>query len=120
MLKQRIDFSRPLQCFRYGRMSGEDQNPRSPDQQFDEVQRLVRQQGRPWVMLRDFRDDAVKGAYITRRPGFHAMLSAIRSGELRPDAILVDTLERFGRAEEVPGIRQELWTRFGALVLTAD
>src|SRR5204862_7808968 len=93
----------------YGRMSGEEQNPRSPDQQFDDIDRTKKKQGRDnWIHVQTFRDDAISGRYNRKRPGFRAMLDAIRSGTLRADAILVDTLERFGRLENLPAIREEL------------
>ncbi len=48
------------------------------------------------------------------------MLQAIRSGAVAVDLILVDTLERFGRSEDLPVIRKELREQHGVLVLTAD
>ena len=48
------------------------------------------------------------------------MLADIRSGAAAVDLILVDTLERFGRVEELESIRRELHNRCGVLVLTAD
>ena len=104
---------------RYGRMSDEQQNPRSPDQQFDEIDRTKLRQGYDnWLHVRDFRDDGISGRYIRKRPGFREMLDGIRCGLLKVDAILVDTLERLGRAHEIDDIRQELRKRHG--VLTAD
>ena len=120
MLKQRIDFTQTLVCVRYGRMSNEDQNKRSPDQQFDTIDDVVRRRQLTWAILQDFRDEGFKGALLKRRPQFWKMITAIRSGELNVDAILVDTLERFGRADEIASIRLELQNRYGVVVLTAD
>ena len=120
MLKQTIDFQRPLVCLEYLRMSDPKQNPRSPDQQSDEIKREMRRCGYPWRVVRQFRDDGIKGAFVRRRPKFFEMITLIRSRELTPDAVLVDTFERFGRANEVGAIRDELWNAHGVLVLTAD
>ena len=48
------------------------------------------------------------------------MMQDIKIGEVRADLVLVDTLERFGRVEELPTIRKELYEKHGVLVLTAD
>ena len=54
----------PLRYCRYGRMSDEQQNPRSPDQQFDEIDRTKKRVGREqWFHVKDFRDDAISGRY---------------------------------------------------------
>ncbi len=111
----------PLRYVRYGRMSDEEQNPRSPDQQFDEIDRTKKRNGRDnWVHLQDFRDDAISGRYKRKRPGFRALMDGIRTGLVKPDAIVVDTLERLGRVDEMQQIRDELRKKYGVLVLTAD
>ena len=38
MLNRKFDPAQPYRYLRYGRMSSEKQNPRSPDQQFDTIQ----------------------------------------------------------------------------------
>ena len=74
----------PLRTRGYGRMSDEEQNPRSPDQQFDDIDRTKRKQGRDnWVHVKDFRDDAISGRYKRKRPGFRQMLDDIRSGRVK-------------------------------------
>ena len=111
----------PLQYVRYGRMSGEEQNPRSPEQQFDDIDRTKRKQGRDnWVHVKTYRDDAISGRYKRKRPGFRQMLDDIHSGLLKVDVILVDTLERFARLEDVVAIRDELRKKYGVLILTSD
>jgi site-specific DNA recombinase len=120
MINRSIDLDRPLRCTRYGRMSDENQNPKSPEQQFAEIERIIRLQRRPWQIVRDYRDNAVKGKYIGKRPEFQRMLREIRTGGLKVDAILVDTWERFARAEEAPAIRHGLLNKYGVIVLTAD
>jgi DNA invertase Pin-like site-specific DNA recombinase len=121
MIKVEIDFRAPHPCARYGRMSDEDlQNPRSPDQQFDMIDHTVRRLDYPWVYVRDYRDDGIKGRYWRKRPGFQQMLADIRTGAIQIDFILVDTLERLGRLEEMQTLRADLYRRHGVLVLTAD
>jgi hypothetical protein len=53
---------------------------------------------------------------LTGRP----MLRDIKTKKLEVDAILVDTYERFGRADELAEERRILYVRFGVLILTAD
>lgn len=121
MIATNFDPSLPLRYVRYGRMSTEGQNPRSPDQQFDEIERTKNRRGYAnWRLVGEWRDDGISGRYMRKRPGFREMIESIRSGRLQVDAILVDTLERFGRAHEVETVREELRIKHGALVLTAD
>ena len=46
------------------------------------------------------------------------MLREIRTGTIKIDAILVDTFERFGRADELAALRQELYQQHGVLILS--
>ena len=48
------------------------------------------------------------------------MLIDIKNGTIAVDLILVDTLERFGRVDELQAIRKTLYDKYGVLVLTAD
>jgi hypothetical protein len=48
------------------------------------------------------------------------MLRDIKTGVVKADLILCDTLERFGRVDELPVIRKQLYERYGVLILTAD
>ena len=120
MLKTKNDLTRPLRCFMYGRMSSDQQNPRSPDQQFDEIRRTIERQKLPWRVVGQFRDDGISGRYMSRRPGFQDMMRQVRTGAAAVDAVLVDSLERFGRSDEVPALRHELLSKYGVLVMTAD
>jgi len=116
----RYDPNRPYRYVRYGRMSTDRQNERSPDQQFAVIAQTLQRQGHPWVHVRDVRDSGISGRLINKRPGFAQLLREIRDGLLDIDLILVDTLERLGRAEEMAGIRQDLHLNHGVLVLTTD
>jgi DNA invertase Pin-like site-specific DNA recombinase len=120
MLRRSFDPQRPHCYLRYGRMSSDQQNPRSPEQQFDTIDQTLRRLGYRWTHVRDYRDDGISGRYVAKRAGFQRMLRDIRTGTVRVDAVLVDTFERFGRADEMATIRQELQQRHGVLVLTAD
>jgi DNA invertase Pin-like site-specific DNA recombinase len=120
MLRRSFDPRLPHRYARYGRMSSDQQNPRSPEQQFDTIDQTLRRLGYPWVHVRDYRDDGISGRYIARRTGFQELLRDIRTGTIQVDAILVDTFERFGRAEELAGVRRDLQQHHGVLVLTAD
>jgi site-specific DNA recombinase len=120
MIKYDFDPQRPYKYVRYGRMSTDAQNRRSPDQQFDVIDDTKVKLGYPWQHLRDYRDDGITGKYLKRRPDFSAMLADIRTGSVQPDLILLDTSERLGRAEELAEVRRQLRVRHGVLILTAD
>ena len=120
MLKRRFDPMMPLLVILYLRMSSEEQNPRSPQQQRDTIEATLQRLGYPWTIVNAYTDEAISGRYLRRRLGFQKMLRDIRTGTIKADAILVDTFERFGRADELAALRQELYQRHGVLVLTAD
>jgi DNA invertase Pin-like site-specific DNA recombinase len=120
MIRHNFDPQSSYKYVRYGRMSSDAQNPRSPDQRFQVIDDTIVKQGYPWLYLCDYRDDGVTGKYLRRRLGFSAMLADIRSGAVQPDLILLDTSERLGRAEELAEIRRQLRVRHGVLILTAD
>lgn len=101
-------------------MSSDQQNKRSPEQQLAEIQSRLKAMGYRWTIVKIYRDDGKSGRYLRKRPGYQAMMRDIRSGSVAVDLILVDTLERFGRVEELPTIRKELSEKYGVLVLTAD
>jgi DNA invertase Pin-like site-specific DNA recombinase len=111
---------KPLQAVLYLRMSSDAQNPRSPQQQRDTIEVTLRRLGYPWVIGKAYTDEAISGRYMRRRTGFQEMLRDIRTGAVQVDAILVDTFERFGRADELAALRQELYQQHGVLILTAD
>lgn len=120
MLKFTFD---PSKCYRaviYARMSSDRQNKRSPDQQIAEVKKRLKTQGYPWTVIKVFRDDGISGRLLRKRRGLQQMLQDIYSGVLVVDLILVDTIERFGRVEELPSIRKELYDKYGILLLSGD
>jgi DNA invertase Pin-like site-specific DNA recombinase len=120
MLNRKYDPTQPYRYLRYGRMSSEKQNPRSPDQQFDTIDALRTRLGYPWVHVKTYRDDGISGRYMKKRPGLQAMLRDIEIGRVKVDLIGVDTLERLGRADEIAELRRKLFTEYGILVVTAD
>jgi DNA invertase Pin-like site-specific DNA recombinase len=120
MLKRLFDPRKPLLVILYLRMSSDDQNPRSPQQQHDTIEATRQRLGYPWTTVKIYKDEGVSGCYLRRRPGFQLMLRDIRTGAVKVDAILVDTFERFGRADELTALRRELSLHHGVLVLTAD
>ena len=120
MIKRKFDLKKRLRFCCYLRMSSDRQNPRSPEQQANEIAEEIVRQNLPWQHIVDFRDDGISGRYLFKRPEFQRMLREIRTGILNVDIILVDTAERLGRADEIASIRQELLTKFSVLVMTAD
>ena len=120
MLKRTFDHKLVYRAVAYLRMSSDRQNPRSPDQQLDEINRRLQALGYNWRIEAVYRDDGISGRLLRKRLGFQKMLRDIKTRAISVDLILVDTLERFGRVEELPTIRKELFERDGVLVLTAD
>src|SRR5262245_38518828 len=120
MLKRYFDPRKPLKVILYLRMSSDEQNPRSPQQQRDTIETTVKRLDYPWCIIGVYTDEAISGRYLRKRAGFQRMLRDIRTGKVKVDAILVDTFERFGRADELAALRQELYQHHGVLVLTAD
>ena len=94
MLTRKYDPTRPYRSLRYGRMSSDRQNPRSPDQQFDTIETTRARLGYPWVLVQTYRDDGVSGRYMRKRTGLQAMLRDIEVGLVQADLIEVDTLEQ--------------------------
>lgn len=120
MLRKDFDPKQNYRAVIYARMSTAQQNERSPDQQVDEIQRRIKSFGYSWTIVKVYRDDGKSGRYQSKRPGYQQMLRDLRTGAIIADLILVDTVERLGRVEELPTIRKELIEQHGILVLTGD
>jgi len=120
MLRREFDPQRAYRVVLYLRMSSDRQNPRSPDQQAQEIERRFRALGYDWNIVKTYRDEGISGRYQRRRRAYQKMLNDVQTGAVVADLILVDTLERLGRVEELPTIRKTLFERDGVLVLTAD
>lgn len=120
MLKRKFDPQQPHRAVLYVRMSSDKQNPRSPDQQAAEIRERIATQRYPWDVVKVYRDDGKSGRLVRQRAGFQQMLQDIRSGAVQVDLILVDTLKRFGRNNEIESTRKELREQHGVLLLTAD
>lgn len=121
MLKQSIfDPNKLHRAALYLRMSSKKQNKRSPHQQRDEIERRMKALGYKWIIAAVYCDEAKSGRYLRQRHDYQRMMREIKTGEVVIDLILVDTLERFGRVDELPIIRKKLLDEHGVLVLTAD
>ncbi len=120
MIETKYEQGNPYQVVCYGRMSTDKQNVRSPDQQFASIKEKIALARLPWIIIKDYRDDGLSGRLVKTRPGLQAMLNDIAIGRVKADLILVDTWERFGRAEEIAEIRRRLRQQYGVLVVTAD
>ena len=108
MLRRRFDPLKPLLAVLYLRMSSDDQNPRSPQQQRDTIEAALRRLGYPWVVVDAYADEAVSGRYLRRRAGFQQMLSDIRTGKVKVDVILVDTFERVAVEPITPALHETI------------
>lgn len=120
MLKRIFDPKLAYRVVVYLRMSSDQQNKRSPDQQLAEIRRCLKAFRLKWKVIKVYRDDAKSGRFLRKRREYQQMLQDIKTGTVTVDLILVDTLERFGRVDELPAIRKELYEKHGVLVLTAD
>jgi hypothetical protein len=62
------DRSKSWDVVRYLRMSGDQQNKRSPDQQNDVVDERLQRCNLPWVTNEIYRDEAKSGRMVRNRP----------------------------------------------------
>lgn len=120
MLERAYDPSLPYRFARYARMSSTRQNRRSPDQQYTTIEEGIARCGFSWRCIASYRDDGISGRYLRKRPGFQRLLRDIEAGLLRVDLLVVDTLERLGRAEEIADLRRKLSVEHGVLIVAAD
>ena len=120
MFDRKYDPSQAYAYVMYGRMSLDTQNERSPDQQFNTIMETIQRHGHPWREVERYRDNGVSGRYMAKRTGLQDMLRDIETGRVAVDLIIVDTIERFGRNEEISDLRRKLSSNHGVLVVTAD
>src|ERR1700742_3894583 len=99
MLNRVFDPHRPYRVVLYVRMSSDKQNPRSPEQQIQEIKRRLQALGYRWVIVTIYRDNAKSGKYLRKRKDFQRMLRDLKTGTVVADLILLDSLERFARVE---------------------
>ena len=106
MIDRVFDPTLPHRYSNYGRMSDpRTQNQRSPDQQFDTIHALIFRNRYPWIEAGSYRDGH-SGRYTSKRPGLQQLLRDIEIGVLKIDLLLVDTLERLGRSEDIAELRR--------------
>jgi DNA invertase Pin-like site-specific DNA recombinase len=120
MLDRKYDPTLPYHYAAYGRMSDPRQNKRSPDQQFNTIRETIARCRYLWGCVRTYRDDGISGRYLRKRPGLQQLLRDVEAGLLQIDLIVVDTLERLGRADEIAELRRKLFVEHGILVVAAD
>ena len=87
--------AKPLRAALYARFSSENQRDASIDDQLRECR--VRAQREGWHIAETFKDFALSGS-TTMRPGYQALLSAIRSGRI--EVVLTESLDRLSRDQE--------------------
>src|SRR5688500_1232453 len=120
MLNRQFDPLLPHPAVQYLRMSSDMQNKRTPEQQQREIQLARKRTRYAFSSFKNYRDGAESGRCLRTRPGYQQMMRDIKTGAIQTDLILVDTIERFGRVDELPTIRKELFENYGVLVLAAD
>ena len=120
MLRRHFDLTKLLTVVLYLRMSDDKQNPMSPEQQEKMIRSRIKRSGLNVRIVKVYRDDGLTGRMTRNRKGFLQMLNDIRTGQIRIDAILVDTKERFGRMNELDEVQARLERENKVLILTAD
>lgn len=120
MLRKRFDFQIPRDVIIYLRMSSDNQSKTSPAQQERAIRQLIKSRGLPWRIVKAYKDEAKSGKTAQHRDGFQEMLRDIKTGVIQATVILVDTIERFGRMDNLDTYRRDLRIRYGIHVLTAD
>ena len=120
MLKRNFDVKKSYRVVLYLRMSSDDQNKRSPEQQKKEINLRLKSLRLPWRVVKVYCDAAKTGRLLRKRRDYQTMMRELKTGTVVAELILVDTMERFGRVDELPTIRKELEDRYGILVLAAD
>lgn len=120
MLRRQFDLTKLLTVVLYLRMSDDKQNPLSPEQQEKMIRSRIKRSGLNVRIVKVYRDDGLTGRMTRNRKGFLQMLNDIRTGQIRIDAILVDTKERFGRMNELDEVQARLEHENKVLILTAD
>lgn len=120
MIKREFNLAKPYRVVLYARMSTKKQNKRSPEQQVATIKETIERFKCPWTILRTYVDRGMKARYLRRRPSLQGLLRDIEAGLIEVDLIVVDTFERFGRADEFEEIRRKLRDNHGVLIVCAD
>lgn len=120
MIEYKYDPHQAAVVVEYGRMSDKDQNPRSPDQQFANIDDVIKQKGYPWEVIKRFRDDGVTGRRVLSRPGLRALLEFVENPANKVRYLLIDHEERFGRTKELKILKLRLFNRCDIIVLSAE
>ncbi len=120
MLRRQFDLTKLLTVVLYLRMSDDKQNPLSPEQQEKMIRSRIKRSDLNVKIIKVYRDDGLTGRMTRNRQGFLQMIHEIQTGQTKVDAILVDTIERFGRMEELDEFRRRLEYEHNVLILTAD
>jgi DNA invertase Pin-like site-specific DNA recombinase len=105
--------SHPLRAAIYARFSSELQRDASLDDQLRICEARARAEG--WTIVATFSDAAISGA-TTLRPGYQALLSAMREGTV--DLVLAESLDRFSRDLEHVAALHKLARFSGVRIVT--
>ncbi len=119
LMRKKFDRDRAYRVVIYARMSTDRQNKRSPAQQEQNIRDLIKRLKLPWTVVAVYVDSGISARTTRMRPEFLRMVSDLTSGRIDADLILVDTYERFSRADNSVQIRNKLERR-GVFVCTAD
>lgn len=120
MINRNFDPQQPLRAVIYRRMSSDGQNKRSPEQQEREIRLRLNSLRLPWQVVKVYTDAAKSGRLISNRPEYREMMRELKAKIVTAEVILVDTMERFGRVEELSAIRKDLLDHYAVVVLSAD
>ena len=115
-----FDPKEPRNVVLYTRMSSDQQNKRSPDQQDAMVKEILRRMQYPWKITKRYTDSGKSARRVRNRPQYNQMISELKAGLVDAKFVLVDTIERFGRTDNLDSLRRDLYQRHGIVVLSAD
>lgn len=80
-------------CIIYGRYSSDKQNEKSADNQVENCRSYATRQG--WDVVDTFKDEAISGSSMVRRPGLSAALKLAEAAAV--EIFLVDAIDRLTR-----------------------
>lgn len=120
MIDRPLDLQAPAYVVIYTRMSTKGQNPRSPEQQKEMIEREMRNLKCNFIVVGHFSDPGITGRKIRRRPGLMAMVQFLLQPNNRATLVLVDEISRLGRNDDIQTIKMMLRNAQGIRVLSAQ
>lgn len=103
----------------YARMSTDQQNPQSPEQQIDTIRQTIARQRLPWTEVKTYTDRGRSGRTVRHRQGLMALLADLQNNTIHYTVLVVDTRDRLSRSKAGAQL-VELLHKHGIVLLTAN